>query len=325
MLWIASVTAATGSPRGPFPLRHVADVALPGAPSRFDYQGVDVARGHLVIAHMSDDSVVIVRLSDGSVVKVLQGIHTPRGVAVADDVGRILVTSLPASLVVVDAVKLEEIGRVDVGRAPDGVAWDPRGRVVAVSDQRDGAVSLIADAGSGRRVQVEVGAETGNVVFDARRGRFWVTVVNRTPPDQLVAVDPGSASVVARIDLPGCTGAHGLQLHPDGHSALVACEGNSVLARVGLDAPGLVTARVGADPDVLAIDAGKGWLYVAAESGELTVFDLGAAGLVKLDSEQVGPAAHSVAVDPATHRVLFPLQAGPKGRPVLRIMQPPGT
>jgi len=33
---------------------------------------------------------------------------------------------------------------------------------------------------------------------------------------------------------------------------------------------------------------------------------------------------HTVAVDPTTHRVYFPLAAGPKGAPVLRIMQPSG-
>jgi hypothetical protein len=34
----------------------------------------------------------------------------------------------------------------------------------------------------------------------------------------------------------------------------------------------------------------------------------------------VGPNAHSVAVDPATHRVYFPLE-NLQGHPVLRIMQ----
>ncbi len=134
---------------------------------------------------------------------------------------------------------------VPAGNAPDGVGWDPVHRVVGVSDQRDGAVSLIAGAGSGRRRQVPLGVVTGNVVHDAGRGRFRVTVVNATPPDQLVSVDPVAARVVTRIDLPGCRGAHGLRLHPDGRSALVACEGNAARARVGLATPGIATVRVG--------------------------------------------------------------------------------
>ena len=37
-----------------------------------------------------------------------------------------------------------------------------------------------------------------------------------------------------------------------------------------------------------------------------------------------GDASHSVAVDPASHHVFFPLQVGPKGTPALRIMRPAG-
>ena len=37
----------------------------------------------------------------------------------------------------------------------------------------------------------------------------------------------------------------------------------------------LDVADSGSHPDVLAIDPGLGWLYVAAESGDLKVFDIG--------------------------------------------------
>ena len=73
----ASTGASPGSAPGldggtgaaSLPLVLVADLNLPGASVRFDYQDLDVAKGHLVIAHMTDASVVIVNTSDGSVVK----------------------------------------------------------------------------------------------------------------------------------------------------------------------------------------------------------------------------------------------------------------
>lgn len=326
-----SGSGGSGGEAGPqaasLPLVLVADVPLPGAAVRFDYQDLDPAKGNLVIAHMNDASVVVVKASDGSVVKVVPNVPTARGVVVADEVGRIFVTSSPNKLVILDNGSLTEIARVDTGSAPDGVGWDPVHKIVGVSDQGDGAVSLIGDSGSGVRTQVPLGTETGNVVFDKTRGVFWVTVVKASPPDQLVSIDPVAAKAAPGIPLPGCTGAHGLRLHPDGQSALVACEGNSKVVRVGLagGAPNLDIAPSGADPDVLAIDPGLGWLYVAAESGDLTVFDLGKPGLVNIDSEHPGDASHSVAVDPATHHVFFPLVKGPAGTPVLRIMRPSGT
>jgi DNA-binding beta-propeller fold protein YncE len=328
---IASACAAliacthNAAPRATGLLTLVADVPLPGGATRFDYQEIDAGKGQLVVAHMDDDSVLILDLATGAVKKELTGIPTPRGVTIGDDVGRIFVTSTPGHVVIIDNGSLAEIARVTTGTAPDGDGWDPDDQILGVSDQGDGALSLIANAGTGTRTPVPLGAETGNVVYDGARKQFWITVVRDSPPDQLVEVDPKTATVTTRIDLPGCAGAHGLRLHPDGQSAFVACEHDSVLARVDLGgAHAVTTGATGADPDVLSIDPGQGWLYVAAESGDLTIFDLRKPGVVLVGHDAPGASSHTVAADPATHRVFFPLPSGPNGTPVLRIMRPSG-
>jgi DNA-binding beta-propeller fold protein YncE len=304
----------------------VADVDLPGGSTRFDYEEVDSAHGHIVIAHMGDSEVLIVSLADGSVQQRVPNVPTVRGVAIGDTANRLFASAAASNqLVAIDAVTLNEIGRISTGSAPDGIAWDGLHQLVGVSDQAIGALSIIDGAGSGTDTQVALGSETGNVAFDAARQLFWVTVVRSGQPDQLVSVDPTMHVVRDRFDLPGCAGAHGLRLHPDGQSALIACENNNVLVRIDLGNHAIVTAPVGGGPDVLSIDPGLRWLYVSAESGDLTVFDIGQPGLVTIDFEHPGDNAHSVAVDPATHRVFFPLMAGSNGTPVLRIMRPSGT
>ncbi|OLE63369.1 MAG: hypothetical protein AUG04_05770 [Deltaproteobacteria bacterium 13_1_20CM_2_69_21] len=301
----------------------VSDVPLPGGATRFDYQEIDAAKGQLVVAHMNDNAVLILDLASGAVRKQLPNIDTPRGIAVANDVNTIFVTSMPNQLVLIDGSALTEITRVATGNAPDGDAWDPDDKIVGVSDQGDGALSLIANAGMGTRTQVPLGVETGNVVYDAGRRQFWITAVQPSPPDQLVEVDPNLATVTAMIPLPGCDGAHGLRLHPDGQSAFIACENNSQLARVDLGGMHAVSlGPTGNGPDVLSIDPGLGWLYVAAESGDLTMFDITKAGVALVGHASPGANSHTVAADPATHRLFFPLPAGPNGTPVLRIMRP---
>lgn len=318
--------ASSASSSAPPPLVLVEDVPLPGKPVRFDYQDIDASKNRLFIAHMNDASVVVVNTTDGSLIKVIAGIPTPRGVLVAEEAKRVFVTSSPSKLVVIDSESLKEIGRVPTGRSPDGVAWDSVHRIVGVSDQGDGAVSLIADSGMGARRQIGLGSETGNVVFDRARGSFWITVVSASGPDELISVDPRAAKVLTKIAVPGCSGAHGLRLHPNGKSALIACEGNSKVARVELDDAHAVTlASSGSDPDVLAVDTGLELLYVAAESGDLRIFNLAKTGLVTIGHANPGPASHSVAVDAATHHVFFPLAQGPHGAPVLRIMRPNPT
>jgi hypothetical protein len=98
-----------------------------------------------------------------------------------------------------------------------------------------------------------------------------------------------------------------------------------VLARVDLVGGTVVgTAPTGSGPDVLSIDPGIGWVYVAAESGDLTVFDMNKPGAALIGHDLPGSNAHSVIVDPLTHRAFFPLQSGPNGPPVVRIMKPSG-
>jgi hypothetical protein len=99
-----------------------------------------------VATHLTDGSVLILDLRDGSVLKELKNIPTARGVVVAEDIGVIFATSSPDQLVLIDGVALTEIKRVQTGKGPDGVGWDPNHQVVGVSDQRDGAIS-----GSGSR------------------------------------------------------------------------------------------------------------------------------------------------------------------------------
>jgi YVTN family beta-propeller protein len=315
---LVACSRGPGEPSGTL-LSLVKDVPLPGSANRFDYQEIDSANGQLVVAHMNDNSVLVLALADGSVKKLLPNIPTPRGVAIGD--GKIFVTSTPSKLVIIDASTLSEITRVTTGTAPDGDAFDPDEKIVGVSDQGDGALSLITSSGMGTRMQVPLGTETGNVQYDTGRKQFWITVVKPSPPDQLVEVDPKAGTITTSIPLPGCSGAHGLRLHPDGQSAFIACEDNNKLARVDLTGTtAIVLGNTGGGPDVLSIDASKGWLYVAAESGDVTIWDITQPGTSLVGHEQPGDNAHTVAADPATHRVFFPLQAGP----VLRIMRPSG-
>lgn len=301
----------------------VADIELPGGSTRFDYQDLDDEHDRLVLAHMNDDSVVIVDLASDTVVAEIADVPTARGVVVAEEVDRIFVTSSPDQLLILDSPTLAELGRVTTGGSPDGVGWDPDHEVVGVSDQRDGAISLIAEAGDGARTSVALGDATGNVVYDASRGWFWIAV-EQSGDDQLVAVDPVAATVQRALDLPGCDAAHGVRLPPDAKSAFVACEGNDVLARVDLDTGDLSLGDTGAGPDVLSIDPGLGWLYVAAEGGDTAIYDIDAAGVSVLGHLAVGDNAHSVGVDPDTHRVCFPLESGDEGTPVLRVLLPDG-
>jgi hypothetical protein len=82
---------------------------------------------------------------------------------------------------------------------------------------------------------------------------------------------------------------------------------------------------VGDSPDVLAFDPSSKRLYISAESGVVAVAAERGRKLTKLGVAFLASKAHTVAVDPSTHLVYFPLESGSGGRPELLIMAPTTT
>jgi DNA-binding beta-propeller fold protein YncE len=211
------------------------------------------------------------------------------------------------------------VGRAPTGHFPDGLAYDPSNHLLSVSNKNDGSETVL-DARTGRVLRtVPLGKEAGNVTDDPGTRTM---LASARPPDELAAFDATTGNVTGRIPLPGCDGAHGVYVDPPSRRAYVACEDNARLAVVDLAAQReLSVQKVGSDPDVLAFDAGLGRLYVAAESGVVTVFAVDGRGVRTLGRSRLAARAHSVAVDPRTHNVFFALE-NVGGRPAMRVMQP---
>jgi len=129
---------------------------------------------------------------------------------------------------------------------------------------------------------------------------------------------------VARHALAGGKSPHGLHIVAPARLAFAACEGDAKLLVIDMETWKMTQVLdTGGEPDVLAFDDALGVLYVATESEIVSVFHLEGKSLEKRGDARVGRDAHSVAVDPATHEVYFPLK-NVDGRPLLRIMKPPG-
>ena len=301
------------------PLSALRDVPLPGPASRFDYASLDEARGRLYIAHLGAGTVVVFNTRGSQVVAEIPGVAEVHGVLAVPSLGRVYATATGTNEVVaIDEATNRIIARMPGGEYPDGMAFDPVSGRLFVSDETGGTDTVI-DVHTNRVVQqIALGGEAGNTQYDPVSRHIFVAVQTR---NELVEIDPAAGHIVARYGLPGCRHDHGLLIDASRQTAFVACDGNATLVVFDLRRKHVVeTQRVGADPDVLALDAGLHRLYVAAESGIVTVFDEGAHGLQRL-GELRAAHAHVVAIDPHDHRVYLPLQ-DVGGHPVLRIAMP---
>ena len=300
-------------------LTTVADIPMPGAAVRFDYQSLDAGHGRLYISHMDADQLVVFDTQTRRVVANLDGFSRVHGVIAVPEIERVYASATGNHQVVaVDMATLKTIATAGPIDYPDGLAYSPETKRVFVSDEH-GGVDAVIDATTNKLIaNIPLGGGAGNTVYDPGSGRILVGVHSI---NQLVAIDPAAMKIVARYPLPGIQNPHGISIDSANRLAFIAGEENHSLAVFDLRTMKLLAIhQVGDDPDVLAFDPGLKRLYVAAESGSVTILQETARDLKKLDQFNL-PHAHTVAVDPKTHLVYFPLQ-NVNGHPVLRIMQP---
>lgn len=315
--WSATRAASPGAARGPLHL--VRDIRLPGPANRFDYQSIDPADGRLYISHMNAGRVVVFDLDSLKVVAEVSGTPRVTGIWVVAAHHEVYASAAGNhEVVAIDEHSLEIVGRIGGMRFPDGIAYAPAEQKVFVSDESGGADVVIDARTNRKRSTIALGGEAGNTHYDSVSHCILVAVQTR---NQLVAIDPASERIVGRYDLPGSDHPHGFAIDEAGRLAFVSCEGNGKLLVVDLRTMKVLsTHTVGDDPDVLAWDPGWRRLYVASESGVLSSFAVDGAVLHPV-GEIEAPHAHTVSVDPRTHRVYLPLE-NIDGRPVLRILTP---
>jgi DNA-binding beta-propeller fold protein YncE len=318
------VFTLTRGPRAPtvaLPLRTVGEVALPGDNSRFDYASLDADRGLLFVAHLGASEVIEIDVRANKVVRTIPNLSQVHGVLVVPALRRVYATATGNNqLVGLDEDTGAVINRAATGQYPDGLAFDPRRNAIWTTNETGGTETVV-DAGSAAvRGSVDLGGEVGNVVYDPTGDRMLVDVQGR---NDLAVIDPAGLTVTKRVPLPGCDHDHGLVLDTVARLAFVACDGNATLLAVDLNTWQVAgTLQVGADPDVLAYDQNAHRLYVAAESGTVSIVDSHAGKLAVAGSDHLADGAHVVAVDPGTHRSYYPVPAGSDGRPALLEREP---
>lgn len=312
-------TAADDPSLGNLPLKHMADVPLPGHTTRLDYESYDENRHLLFIAHLGDGEVIAFDVGSSRVVARISDVSLVHGVLVLPKLSRVYASATGTNeIVAIDEATLEIVARTPGGQYPDGMAYAPDVNKLYVSDET-GDTETVIDVRTNQRVAtIPLGGEVGNTQYDPASRHIFVNVQTR---NELVEIDPTADHVVGRFSLAGARHNHGLFIDSQDHLAFIACEGNDKLLVFDMGSKRVVQSfDVGSDPDVLAFDAASRTLYVAGEAGIVSMFSVKSAEVRKIGEGRIGPNAHVVAVDPTTHRAYFPLK-NVGGQPVLRVTE----
>jgi DNA-binding beta-propeller fold protein YncE len=318
-----AVAPATAAPQpASLPLLLVADLPLPGGASRFDYQSVDAEHRRLYIAHLGDSSLVAFDLDAQRVLQEVSGLPSVHGVVAAREQHLVLATSTAEkTLAIIDDQTFQVKSRVPAGAYPNGLAYDPVSGRAFISNNTGRGVAVVDVKNSRALPSIDIGGGAGNTQYDAESGHVFAAV-HGLPV--LVEIDPAVPQIVGRIALHKVSTCHGLLVASEMRLAFAACRGAApLLVVVDLATRRqTVTLPLPTDIDVLAFDPGLRRLYAASETGTVAVFAVTTdRSVTEMGRGFLSPKAHTVAVDPVSHRVFFPL-ANLNGHPVLRVMAP---
>ncbi|HEU4856309.1 MAG TPA: YncE family protein [Rhodanobacteraceae bacterium] len=320
MLAAATPVCSQAGTAGRLPLTTVADAPLPGNATRWDYASIDAKRHHLFLAHLGDSAVVVFDIAQRKVIATIPDVSHVHGVLYVPQRDRVYASATGTNEVVaIDARTFKIVARMPGGDYPDGMAYAPDVGKLYVSDEH-GGTDTVVDVTSNKRVAtIPLGGEVGNTQYDPVSRHIFA---NAQTHDQLAEIDPTTDKMVARINLPGAKGNHGLYIDSSARLAFIACEGNDKLLVLDLASRKVLASfDVAKDPDVLAFDPTLGWLYVAGESGQVSLFKVQGKAVSLLGTAWLGPNAHVVAVDSTAHEAFFPLKPA-HGKSMLRITRP---
>jgi hypothetical protein len=162
------VSAVVGQQKS-VPLKKVADVALPGSASRFDYQSLDSTSGRLYISHMNANQLVVFDVNKREVVANLDGFPDVHGVWAVPELGRVYASVTGEhKLAIVEMSTMKTLAKAGPIKYPDGIAYAPGPKRVFVSDEHGDADAVFDANTNSFMTSIALGGGAGNTVYDPR-------------------------------------------------------------------------------------------------------------------------------------------------------------
>jgi DNA-binding beta-propeller fold protein YncE len=304
----------------PQSLKKVAVIDLPGPKGqRFDYLTTDDEDHYLLSAHLGPGILYVIDMRTNKLVKAIPGVPGITGLEHIPGQHKVYTSNWGENKIgVVDIQSMSVIKRLPTADKPNGSVYASPFRKVYVSDT-DGLAVAIVDVDKDAIVKtLHFNSETGMPQYDSVARRIYVNL-RRT--NEIAEIDPLNDTVVARYPVAGCEHNHGMAIDSEHHRAFLLCGGNRTFTVFALDThQAIAHFPLPAGADVVKFDPGTGRIYAACSSGFISVFHRRDADhFERLEDFPVQKLVHSLAVDPASHRVYAPEQEE-DGRPVARMV-----
>jgi DNA-binding beta-propeller fold protein YncE len=260
------VTGLAGAqPAATAPLQLEAKIPLGSVRGRIDHMAVDLKRQRLFVAELGNESVAVVDLANGALIRTIAALKQPQGVGYDPSTDMLYVANAgDGSVQLFEGNDYAARERIELGSDADNVRLDAAAHRILVG-YGSGALAVIDPSTRKKVGDIPLRAHPEGFQVDPNTGQIFVNV----PDAKAVAVvDPVSQRQIGKWPL-GDRGANfPMALDPVRREVLVIFRAPAALAVFSMTGGKLVaTAETCGDADDLFIDAKRGRVYVSCGGG----------------------------------------------------------
>lgn len=287
-------------------------IELTGTKGRFDFIKVDAANRRLLACHSGNGTLDIIDIDSNKLIKSVPT-GNAQGVAIDEKGGRYFVSTSapkdivvtysrtrPSYLVIVDSANLEVTGRVELPTSSDLCAYSPKlNRVFVDNDEKPEMWVIDPEAKTIVTTIAMPGAGLEDIGLNADDTFVFQ---NLKATSEIAKIDPKTQAVVTKWPTAPAANPHGFAITKT--NAVLIAGGGGKLALLDLTS-GKVLASCDIAPkvDEIAYNAALGRVYCASGTGQIAVVFVAQDKLTPVGTVPSAQGAHSIAVDPKTHKV----------------------
>jgi DNA-binding beta-propeller fold protein YncE len=252
-------------------LKLEAKIPLGNVNGRIDHMAVDIARQRLFVAELGNDSVGIVDLNGRKVMRTLDGMKEPQGVAYLPSTDTLYVANGgDGSVRLFRGPDYAPAGRIDLGDDADNIRLDVPANQVIVG-YGSGGLAVIDPASAKKIADIRLSVHPEAFQLEPSGNRIWVNL----PKTQAIAVvDRQSGKQTATWPTRIAGGNFPMALDPVARHVLVAFRSPAKLGAFSMDDGSVIASPdICGDADDLFVDAKRRRVYISCGQGFIDVLD----------------------------------------------------
>jgi DNA-binding beta-propeller fold protein YncE len=299
---VASSVAAAPSAPG----YHVIKTISVGGDGGWDYLTFDAVSRRLYIAR--SNRVMVFDVDKEALVGEVPKTAGVHGVALVPKLDRGFASCGGDSTVCVfDLKSLAEVARIDVGKRPDAILYDPATNQVFTFNASGSATAI--DPEKGKVVgTIELGGKPEFPVSD-EKGQIFVNLEDKS---EIAALDANKLTVLHRWPVAPGEEPSGMSIDRARGRVFATCGNQQMIALDTATGKIVGTAPIGKGTDACAFDLDANLAFSSNRDGTLTVVREDPDGKLEVaETVATQAGARTMALDPKTHNVLL-VTAKPK-------------